>query len=263
GRYFIRACDPVSGHCTGQIIYIDEPGWYSRMRNNNDNAGANLLAFNTDKTSYNIGEKVHITIPSSKQGRALISIENGSRVLQTYWVDTQQGETRFSFDAVADMAPNVYVHISLLQPHAQTVNDLPIRLYGLAAIRVENPNTHLEPVIKMPDELEPGKEVRITISEKSKRKMTYTIAVVDEGLLDITRFKTPDAWSRFYAREALGIRTWDLFDDVMGAYGAKIERLLAIGGDREMAAKEEDPRANRFKPVVKFFGPFTLDGGSE
>ncbi|HYF68144.1 MAG TPA: MG2 domain-containing protein [Ohtaekwangia sp.] len=263
GRYFIRACDPVSGHCTGQIIYIDEPGWYSRMRNNDDNAGANLLAFNTDKTSYNIGEKVHITIPSSKQGRALISIENGSRVLQTYWVDTQQGETRFSFDAVAEMAPNVYVHISLLQPHSQTVNDLPIRLYGLTAIRVENPKTHLEPEIKMPDELEPGKEVRITISEKSKRKMTYTIAVVDEGLLDITRFKTPDAWSRFYAREALGIRTWDLFDDVMGAYGAKIERLLAIGGDREMVAKEEDPRANRFKPVVKFFGPFTLDGGSE
>ncbi len=93
--------------------------------------------------------------------------------------------------------------------------------------------------------------------------MTYTVAVVDEGLLDITRFKTPDAWSKFYAREALGVRTWDLYDNVMGAFGARIERMLAIGGDGEIAAKEDDAKSNRFKPVVKFFGPFTLDGGSD
>ncbi len=41
----------------------------------------------------------------------------------------------------------------------------------------------------MPDVLEPGEKVTIKISEKDNRKMTYTVAVVDEGLLDITRFK--------------------------------------------------------------------------
>ncbi len=264
GRYFVRACDPVSGHCTGQIIYIDEPGWYSRSRGDDSRGGATMLSFATDKSSYNIGEKVNLTIPGGPQGgRALVSIENGSKVLQTYWVETQQGETKFSFDVTSQMAPNVYVHVALLQPHSQTINDLPIRLYGVASIRVEDPNTHLEPVITMPEVLEPGQEVTIKVSEKNKRKMTYTIAVVDEGLLDITRFKTPDAWSRFYAREALGVHTWDVFDDVMGAFGARIERLLAVGGDAEGAAKEDDARANRFKPVVKFFGPFTLDGSSD
>ncbi|MEI9917855.1 MAG: hypothetical protein WDO14_03520 [Bacteroidota bacterium] len=58
------------------------------------------------------------------------------------------------------------------------------------------------------------------------------------------------------------MKTWDLYDQVMGAYGGKIERLLAIGGDGEAASKEDDPKANRFKPVVKFFGPITLKGGS-
>jgi uncharacterized protein YfaS (alpha-2-macroglobulin family) len=47
----------------------------------------------------------------------------------------------------------------------------------------------------------------------------------------------------------------------MGAFGARLERLLAIGGDEELKAKDDDPRANRFKPVVKFFGPFTIDKG--
>ena len=48
----------------------------------------------------------------------------------------------------------------------------------------------------------------------------------------------------------------------MGVFGGKIERLLAIGGDGTIASKEDDSKSNRFKPVVKYFGPFTLDGGS-
>jgi alpha-2-macroglobulin len=264
GRYFVRACDPVSGHCTGKIVYVDEPGWASRSRDDGENGGATLLSFTTDKGSYNIGEKVNMTIPGSANGRALVSVENGSKVLQTYWIQTQAGENKFSFEATDAMTPNVYVHISLLQPHSQTTNDLPIRLYGVVPVKVEDPNTHLDPILTMPEVLEPGEKVTIKISEKSKRKMTYTIAMVDEGLLDLTRFKTPDAWNRFYSREALGVRTWDVFDHVLGAFGANIERLLAIGGDAELAAsKEDDARANRFKPVVKFLGPFTLDGGSD
>ncbi len=264
GRYFVRACDPASGHCTGKIVYVDEPGWASRSRDDGENGGATLLSFTTDKGLYAIGEKINVTIPGSANGRALISVENGSKVLQTYWVQTQAGENKFSFEATDEMTPNVYVHVSLLQPHSQTVNDLPIRLYGVVPVKVEDPNTHLEPILTMPEVLEPGEKVTLKISEKSKRKMTYTIAMVDEGLLDLTRFKTPDAWNRFYSREALGVRTWDVFDHVLGAFGANIERLLAIGGDAELAAsKEDDARANRFKPVVKFLGPFTLNGNSD
>lgn len=262
GRYFVRACDPVSGHCTGKVVYVDEPGWASRSRNDESSEGATLLSFSTDKGSYSIGEKVTLSIPGSANGRALVSVENGSKVLETYWVQTEAGETKFSFDAKPTMAPNVFVHVSLLQPHSQTTNDLPIRLYGVVPVKVEDPATHLEPVLAMPEVLEPGQEVTIKISEKSDRKMTYTIAMVDEGLLDLTRFKTPDAWSRFYAREALGVRTWDVFDQVLGSFGAHIERLISIGGDAELAAsKEDDARANRFKPVVKYFGPFTLEKG--
>jgi uncharacterized protein YfaS (alpha-2-macroglobulin family) len=261
GRYYVKACDPQSGHCTGKVVYIDWPGWAGRSRGNND--GATMLSFSSDKPAYNIGEKVNVVIPGSDGGRALVSVENGSRVIQSYWVETKKGDNPFSFDVTRDMTPNIFVHITMLQPHAQTTNDLPIRLYGVIPVKVEDPQTHLEPVISMPDVLEPGQEVSITISEKSKRKMTYTVAVVDEGLLDITRFKTPDAWNRFYAREALGVKTWDLYDQVIGAFGARIERLLALGGDMELAkSKEDDAKANRFKPVVIFLGPFTLDGGS-
>ncbi len=260
GRFYIKAYDPVSGHSTGKIVYIDWPGWAGRARGNSQ--GATMLSFSSDKPVYNIGEKANLVIPGSGRGRALVSVENGSRVIQTYWVETQQGDNQFAIDISPEMAPNVFIHTTLLQPHVQTENDLPIRLYGIIPIQVENPKTHLEPVITMPDVLEPGKEVVIKVTEKNSRAMTYTLAVVDEGLLDLTRFTTPDAWKRFYAREALGVKTWDLYDQVMGAFGGRVERLLAIGGDGEAEAKQDDNKANRFKPVVKFFGPITLEGRS-
>lgn len=261
GRYLIKAYDPVSGHSTAKVVYIDWPGWAGRSRGGNE--GATMLTFSSGKPAYNIGEKAAVTIPGSGQGRALVSIENGSRVITSYWVETQKGDTPFNFDITKEMTPNIFVHITSLQPHSQTVNDLPIRMYGVIPIQVEDPETHLQPVLEMPDILEPGQEVVIRVSEKSKRKMTYTLAMVDEGLLDLTRFKTPDLWKRFYAREALGVKTWDLYDNVMGAYGSRLERLLAIGGDEELRGKEDDAKANRFKPVVKYLGPFTLDGGSD
>ena len=260
GRFYVKAYDPVSGHTTGKVVYIDWPGWAGRSRGGNE--GATMLSFSSDKPSYSIGEKATLTIPGSDQARALVSIENGSSVLQTYWVETKKGDTPFTFEITKEMTPNIFAHVTLVQPHAQTTNDLPMRLYGVIPIGVEDAQTHLDPILSMPDVLEPGKEVTIKVSEKTNRKMTYTLAVVDEGLLDLTRFKTPDAWSRFYAREALGVKTWDVYDDVMGAFGSRVERLLAIGGDME-GGKEDDAKANRFKPVVKFMGPFTMSGGSQ
>jgi uncharacterized protein YfaS (alpha-2-macroglobulin family) len=264
GTFYLRMCDPVSGHCAGKMIYLDQRGYYGRYsRDTEEKGGATRLNFSADKSKYNVGEKINLTIPSSAQGRALISVENGTKVIKTLWKETTQGETKVSIDVTSDMTPNIFLSISLLQPHAQTLNDLPIRMYGIIPIGVEDPATHLQPVISMPEEIQPGQEVTIKVSEKTNRKMTFTVAMVDEGLLDITKFNTPKPWNRFYAREALGVKTWDVYDQVMGAFGGRIERLLAVGGDGEMEAKEEDPRANRFKPVVKFFGPITINAGDD
>ena len=61
--------------------------------------------------------------------------------------------------------------------------------------------------------------------------MTYTLAVVDEGLLDLTGFKTPDPWTWYYGRQSLGVKTWDLYDNVLGAFGGTISKAFSVGGD--------------------------------
>ena len=68
------------------------------------------------------------------------------------------------------MAPNVYVNVSLLQPHAQTINDLPIRMYGVLPVFIEDKNTILKPVITMPDVIRPEQQSSITVSEQVEKK---------------------------------------------------------------------------------------------
>ena len=241
------------------MSYFDWP--YNEGRRNTDGSeSATMLSFKTDKDSYTPGEKMVVTFPSTKGSRAIISIENGVRVLSLTEHTCEDKQTTVRLDVTKDMQPNAYVYITLLQPHGITKNDLPIRLYGVVPFTVTSPESHLTPVIQSPAELKPDASYTISVSEKNGKEMAYTLAVVDEGLLDLTRFRTPEPWKAFNAREALGVNTWDLYNYVVGAYGARIEQLFSIGGDD---ALNKGPKVivNRFKPVVRFDGPFLLKKG--
>ena len=261
GRYFIKVQDVNSGHSAGAVAYVDWPSWRARGKKA-ATGGATMLDFTVEKDKVDVGEKIRLNIPSSEGGRALVSIETGSEVLKTFWVDTEKKNTLVEFEATSEMAPNIYAHVTLLQPHAQTVNDLPLRMYGIASVEVADPATKLHPVIAMPDKLRSEEEFTVTIEEKDRKAMAYTIAIVEEGLLDLTKFKTPEPWKTFYAKEALGIRTWDLYDYVVGAYGGALESAMAVGGEEEIKAPEAS-EANRFKPVVLFKGPFFMKKGQK
>ena len=259
GRYLVYVKDKESGHATGGTVYVDWPEWRGRS-SKTDPSGIKMLAFSLNKDSYEIGETATAIIPAAAGGRALVSIENGSTVLRQEWIEVSNGgDTKYTFKITPEMTPNVYLHISLLQPHAQTVNDLPIRMYGVVPVFVTNSQTVLQPQIQMPEVLRPETSFNVTVSEKTGKPMTYTLAIVDDGLLDLTNFKTPDPWNDFYSREALGIRTWDMYDNVLGASAGSYSSLFSTGGDATL--KPADAKANRFKPVVKFVGPFYLGKG--
>ena len=260
GRYLIRVFDEVSSHATGRTAYFYRNWW--RSPTSGDTESSKILLFASDKEKYELGENAVVTFPSDQGGRALLSIENGSEVLSTQWIETTAKETKATIAITEEMAPNAYINISLLQAHGQVANDLPIRLYGVVPVLVENPDTFLEPKLQMPDVLEPEKTFKISVSEANKKPMTYSIAVVDDGLLDLTRFKTPDIHSSFYARQALGVKTFDIFDDVMGAYSISVDNIYAIGGGG-IAEGSKNRKAQRFKPVVSYLGPFTLKAGDK
>lgn len=260
GRHLIIVKDKDGKHSCGEVFYVSYSGWWDDPASDNP-GGAEMLSFSTNKSEYNVGEDVQIDFPPFNEGRALVSIESGAKIIDKFWVTADQSKNGISFKSTAEMSPNVFVNITLIQPHIRVSNNLPIRMYGIEKIKVVDAETVLNPEIEMLNSLEPEKKVKISISEKDGKAMTYTIAVVDDGLLDLTRFRTPDPWSEFYSLQALGVRTWDIYAYILGDYGSS-NSLLAIGGD-EYNPGGDGKKANRFIPVVKFMGPFHLDAGDE
>lgn len=256
GRYLIRLTTP-GGHSTGKIVLIDWP-WEYGIKGDVD--GATILKVSTDKEKYRTGEEVKISFPSPENSRAFVTIENATSIIEEIRTPATKGNTTVTFRTRPEMAPNVYAYVTVIQPHSQTINDMPIRLYGVIPVMIEDPETHLEPVITVAEEVRSQRPFEIKINEANKKPMNYTLAVVDEGLLDITGFKTPDPWNYFYAREALGVKTWDLYDLVLGAFGGTLDRIFAVGGDETVIDKSAS-KALRFLPVVKFLGPFKLTAG--
>lgn len=259
GTYFISVKDKESKHAAGILSYFDWP-YNEGRRDAGGSESAAVLRFKTDKDAYKPGEKMIVTLPSSKGSRAIVSIENGSRILSVAEYTCDDRETTLSLEVTPQMQPNAYVYVTLLQPHGLTQNDLPIRMYGVVPVTVTSAESHLYPQLSLPAELKPEAPYTVGVSEKNGREMAYTLAIVDEGLLDLTHFRTPEPWKAFNAREALGVRNWDLYNYVVGAYGGKIEQLFSIGGDD---ALNKGPKAivNRFRPVVVFEGPFLLKKG--
>lgn len=260
GRYMIRVIDKESNHSATQDLYIDWPNWRARSETSIPD-GANVLTFDTDTTDYEIGQTAKLTIPSNGKGRALVTIENGSKILSAQWVETTEKELIHTVKITAEMAPNAFVHVMLIQEHDHK-NSLPMRMYGVVPLNVTNPATHVHPVITMDEELAPETITKIKVSERDGRATTYTLAMVDEGLLDLTRFSTPDPHPVFYAKEALGVKTWDFYDDVIGAYSGQLQRVISIGGDEGTNGKSKD-KVNRFKAMVRYAGPFELGPNDE
>lgn len=260
GRYMIRVTDTAGGHAAGTVFYIDWPGWAGRGKGEGGGSAV-MLSLSADKDTYAVGEPVRVSFPSNKEGRAFVTVERAGRVISEGWVDATDGTTTYQFKATADMAPNVYVHVSFIQPHLQTLNDLPIRLYGVMPVMIEDPATRLTPVIGAPATLEPMKKSVVTVSERSGRPMTYTLAVVDEGLLGITRYATPNPWNEMYKKEASLLSSFDLYKDVAGALSGKLQTLISIGGS-EFGDNGGTRKVSRFPPVVKFLGPFSLAQGA-
>lgn len=261
GSYLLIVHDRVSGHISGGQFFCDWPSWRGRADRDGADA-ADMLMFNLDKKSYNVGEEATVFIPAAEDGMALVSYENGSGVIAREWVKTKGSEQAHKFKVTEEMSPNCYVNISLYRPCRSTLQGHVIRMYGVQPFLVSDPSSHIEPVLTLPDVIRPQKEFSVKVKESKGRKMTYTLAVVDEGVLGLTGYRTPNPWDAMNARQALGVSTWDMYSKVIGASVADIPSMFSIGGD-ESGILHDNERDRRFNPVVKFYGPFTLDRGEK
>ena len=254
GCYLFVIRDKEGGHTFAKVIYFDW-GW---GHSSSASGAPAQLSMKATAESYQVGEKIMVTFPANNKAKALVTVEANDRVLQTMVVDNLGEEGKVEIPATEEMIPNAYVYVSLIQPH-DADNDLPIRLYGVVPVKVENKKLQLKPNIQIPETANTKKKLDVKISEAAGQGMTYTLAIVDEGILGLTNFKTPNPYGYFNSKQALSVRTWDNYSSVVDAFSGELGSVYAIGGDGIL--NQEVTLDKRFKAYAVTLGPFELKAG--
>lgn len=256
GEHLIEVSD-AGGHETGFFVWSSEWGGAALA----DRKKRDYVDLQLDRNVYHPGDQAALRFASSAGGMALVTLEQGRKVLYSKWVATTDKETKVSLPIDQAMLPNAYAVVSLIQPHGQSKNDLPMRLYGVKPILVEDPGVHLPVTLEMPESIRPDSDFKVTVKSAASEDASFTLAIVDEGLLDLTDFTTPDPARHFLRKLLLGVWTRDTFDEFLGALLPDMDRFFRIGGDEMQRRRAGDDRGRRFKPVSLFQGPIALKAG--
>ena len=258
GEYLIEVAD-ADGHKAS--LFIRAYPWGSLPASGRD---ADALALKTDRENYAPGESAVVSFPVPDTSSVLVTVSRGGHVVHSRGhTPSTRNTAQIEIPITADMAPNAYVTISVIQPHRQTANDRPLRMYGIVPLHVVDPNTRLDLTLTAPAELKPEDSFEVVVQTGDGKPAQLTLSVVDEGLLDITQFPTPDPWRAFFSKLRLRLRVSDLFGQVIGVNIGDVFKTFAIGGDVAMAAYRRDrlpeDQKQRFKSVSLFEGPVATD----
>ena len=253
GQVFVEVKDIEGGHSAAQFVYASYWGGTENMRDIPEASHLNLMSKNL---THKIGDSIIISFEAPANGSAVVSLEHSDKIIEHRIVDVSAGRNTISFMANRDMLPNVYAVVSLFLPVKSVEGEKPMRYYGVLPINIEDESTRIPLNIITPEKIEPGEEFVIEVENKSQTEnASFTLAVVDEGLLDLTNFKTPDPWKFYFQKLALGVRTSDNFDEIIGALMPDMDSYLSIGGGYEMegsAKKANEQDSRRFKAVSLF-----------
>ena len=268
GEIFVEVEDKTTGQITGINLYA------GTWRDSTLNRKIDKLKIESEQKKYAVGDTAKIIFEGTKGAKALVTVEKKGVVSERKWIDAGEIKNIFELPVTEDMFPNAYVNIRLFQDYNTLDNDRPLRLYGAVPIVVENESRKLNIKIDAPENIKPNEKFTVKVKNLSETKMDYTVAVVDEGILEITGFKTPDPYGYFYQKLGMQVFSYDNYSEIIGRTFGDVHQILKTGGDgfvNETAMTKSAQRmknmgiedVQRFKPVALFKGVLTTDEKGE
>ncbi|MFY0651436.1 MAG: alpha-2-macroglobulin family protein [Cyclobacteriaceae bacterium] len=247
GRYELRLSTPGVRSYVGQTFYAY--GWGGTSNSSFRVNSEGEIDIQLDKESYTAGETANVILKSPFSGKILVTLET-DEILKHFYVDTDKRATSFPLEITKNFVPNIYLTATLFKPHEES--DLPLTIaHGAAPILVENPDNKLPLSIELTDKSRSKTKQKIKVA--STPNTAVSIAVVDEGILQLTQYSTPDPYKYFYRKRALGVTSFDIYPFLFPEVNISSGR---VGGDDSRAAqlaKRINPLTNKRVKLVSFW----------
>ena len=257
GDYELRVSIPGANTYVSRSFY--SYGAWGGDNNSFEVNNEGHIDISLDKSGYYTGDNVTALFKTPFSGRMLVTLETDKVVSYQYVDVSDKRNASVTLPLTADDIPNVYITATLIKPHE--LSDIPLTVaHGYQSVKVEAKDR------KIPVEIDASAAVRSHTHQKVTVKAApgsfVTLAAVDNGVLQVTDFETPDPYGHFYARRALEVNGYDLYPLLFPEVRPS---LSSTGGDADVDMKKRvNPMpAKRIKIVSYWSGTIQANGSGE
>ncbi|MGH6988869.1 MAG: alpha-2-macroglobulin family protein, partial [Stellaceae bacterium] len=246
GYYRLTVDDSASGAATS---YRFSAGWGGTLSADRPDKAE----ISPDKKRYHIGDIAHIAIRPPVSGKALVIIAN-DRILATKLIDVKAGGTIVDMPVTAAWGVGAYAIVAAYRPLTGSNPRTPVRAIGVAWMPIDAAARTLTLKLDLPKQIVPRHKLRIPITVTGSRGTAYvTLAAVDEGILQLTNFASPNPTRYYFGKRRLGVEIRDDYGRLITANG--VIGAIRSGGDIGGRALTVVPT----KTVALFSGPVKFD----
>ena len=283
GAYVLRVKDPASGAMTSMHFYAsDGRPWQDNIsRDKPEKLQLAILPIGQDGASgltapattpiksspgerFRVGQGAAVLVRSPFAGRLLLTVQT-DEVLQTHVIDMAQSAVTVPIEITQACRPNAYVTASVIRPIDPEAKWQVHRAYGVARLHVDPGDRRLDVQVSAASEIRPEStlDVKLRVLQESgapASNAAVSITAVDEGILQLTNFATPDPLRFFHATRALAVTNGDMYSRLM----PEVLRPTAaspVGGDGDggLSRYRTPVTAQRVRPVALFAGVVHTD----
>jgi uncharacterized protein YfaS (alpha-2-macroglobulin family) len=205
GEYEVRIMAPGSDNYVSKYFYAY--GWGDTNFSSFEVSREGEVTITPDKVLYSPGNKAKLLFKAPFDGKLLVAIEQDN-VLSYKFLTLENKSASMEIPITKDHLPNIYIDATAFRKSGDMSIPLTVA-HGLVSLKVEDISSKLNITITAPDKSRSG--VKQTFKIKTAPDAELTIAVVDEGILQITDYKTPDPFNWFYQKRALGVNSYDVY----------------------------------------------------
>lgn len=202
------------------------------------------------KTDYEPGDEIEVSIVAPYAGAGLITIER-DKVYASTWFKSDGNATVQHIRVPETLEGNGYVVVSFVRDLGSRDIYMSPLSNGAASFRVSRTRRTQQVTLDVPDRVQPGEPLRLgwTVPEPTK----LVVFAVDEGILQVARWKTPDPLAYFFRKRALGVDTAQILDLLLPEYDV-VRALAAPGGDQDaLLAGNLNPFKRKGQPPTAYW----------
>lgn len=264
GPYRVEVEDPQTGLVSSLRFWA---GYHGQDNTEGGAVRPDQVKLALDKPVYGDGDTANVTVTPPAAGKGYLLVESSEGPLWWEEIDVPAEGKSFAIKLDPKWARHdLYVSALVIRPGERKANITPKRAVGLLHLPLDRTQRKLALTLTAPEKMRPKQALTVKIAAKNAdgsvpKQVHVLLAAVDVGILNITKYATPDPYANLFGRKAYGVDQFDIYGQLIEAGQGRLASL-AFGGDAALARGGKRPDTS-VTIVALQSAPVTLDEKGE